>query len=307
MSESDLLMEFEPETADVQLEIEMERPALEVGPPMAVAVLPITEILPADFQLPLLTKFVPNAALRKAADEAAAYALGLGIQGNEGLQRADLALTALRTSQKAILDHFQDPADIANQLHKRITTVRAEWLSTGEAALKTVGSRIYTEGKRLEAEAAEQRRKDQAEADRLAREAARKEMEAAEKAQAPAPVVQELKRQAETATAPPVAVSTPAAAPMRGSTTVTTWKARLVGTPGDVEQNPSMAELTPQQRTEVIKLFKAVIEGAAPMVLFELNWSLLNARAKAEKSALSIAGIESFEAGSVRAKGTRSR
>lgn len=266
----------------------------------------LMEILPADFQLPLLTKFIPNPALRGEADKAATYALSMKVEGAEGLQRADLALSALRTSLKAIDDHFEEPTAIANLLHKRLTSVRGEWQAAGKTAVQTVGNRIYIEKKRLDDLAAEQRRKDQAEADRKAREDAQREADAAEQAQAPAPVVEELKRQAQTVTAPPVAA--PAAAPvLKGSTTVTAWKTRIAGTNGSEEANPKMAELTPAQRLEVMKAFKAVLAGSAPMTLFDINWSLLNGRAKAEKSTFSIPGFEAYEEGSVRAKGSRAK
>jgi len=264
------------------------------------------EVLPADFQLPALIKFVPNPALRIAADQAATYALSVAIDGAEGLQRADLALSALRTNLKAIEEHLEEPIGIANALHKRLTSVRAEWQAQGKTALQTVGSRVYLEQRRLEALAAEERRKAQAEADQAARAAARREAEAAAKAQAPAPVVEELKRQAETATAPPIA--TPAAVPsMRGSTTVTSWKARLTGTPGDAKPNPTMDALSVPQRHRVLELLRAILDGKAPLTALDLNWSYLNKRAKADKNTLTIAGIEAFEEGSVRAKSTRGK
>jgi len=311
---NDLDIPIEPD-AEVELEIEPElepEPEPDAAPPpsdASAAIEPsrgLVEVLPADFRLPALIKYIPNPALRIAADQAGTYALGLTVDGPEGLQRADLALSAVRASLKAIDNDFEEPTAIANALHKRLTSMRGEWQELGKQAIATVGSRIYTEQKRLDGIAQEARRKAQAVADQQAREAAQREAAAAEQAQAPAPVVQELKRQAVTATAPPVA--TPAAAHvLRGSSTVTTWKARLIGTPGADEPNPKMAELTAPQRVEVLKLFKAIIDGSAPMVLFELNWSVINARAKAEKSTLSIPGLEAFEEGSLRAKGQRSK
>lgn len=157
---------------------------------------------------------------------------------------------------------------------------------------------------RDQAIAAEERRKAQAEADRLAREARQREAEAAAKAKAPAPVVEELKRQAETATAPHVHVPTSAPA-LSGSSTVATWKARITGTPAEAEPNPKMAELSVPQRAQVLTLMAAVIAGQAPITAFELNWPVLNGRAKSDKSALAIPGIEPFEQGGVRAKGRR--
>jgi hypothetical protein len=267
----------------------------------------LMQVLPADFPLPALIKFVPNPLLRTRAEQAAAYALSIEVAGPEGLQRADVALTTLRASQKAIEEHFAEPKEIANRLHKSITGTLSDWLTPGKAAVETVGRKVYQEQRRLDAIAAEERRKAQAEADRIARENARREAEAAAKAQAPAQVVEELKRQAETTTAPPVSTPAATATAMRSSSVVKTWKCRVAGTPADAEANPKMAELSPAQRDQVINAMKAVIAGQQPITLFEVNWTALNARAKAEKSTFAIPGFEAYEAGGVRAKGGRSR
>lgn len=317
----DLLMQTEPDD-DIAIEpeaepdIEMEpepEPAIEPLPGLApvtdtaFAPLALVEILPADFKLPALIKFVPNTALRVAVDQAAAYAMDLTVEGAEGLQRADLALAAVRTSVNAISQHFEEPTDIANQLHKRLTTVRGEWQAPGKAAIETVGRRIYNEQKRLQDLEAAERRQAQEEADRQAREAAQREATAAAKANAPAPVVEELQRQAKTVTAPPVAASTLSVPALRNSSTVTTWKTRIVGTPGSDEPNPETAELSPAQRLQVFELLKAILDGKAPLAAIEIAWPYLNKRAKADKSTLAIPGIEAFEEGGVRAKGSRSK
>lgn len=290
--EPELAMEIEPETA--------------IAPMAAIVSTGLVEILPADFPLPLLAKFVPNLALRTASDGAAAYALALNIEGAAGLQAADIALTTLRGSLKAIDAHFDEPTKIANDLHKRLTGIRGEWQASGAEAVKVVGQRVFTEQRRLQAAADEERRKAQDEANQRAREEARRQAAEAAKNQAPAPVVEEMKRQAETVTAPPVAAPTPAPV-MRGSTTVTTWKARIAGTPATDEPNPETNDLTPAQRTKVLELLKAILDGKAPLAAIEVAWPYLNKRAKADKSTLAIAGIEAYEEGGVRAKGTRSR
>lgn len=300
-----------------ELGIEPDEPALEIeiGPGSVIdipaaqadlAQVALMEVLPADFKLPALIKFIPNPALRADADQTAVYALSIAVDGADGLQLADAALAVLRTKLKAINDHLEEPIGIAYGLHKRLTSVRSEWQAQGDAAVKTVGNRIYTEQKRLDGLAAEQRRRDQAEADRKARADAQREAEAAERAQAPAPVVQELKRQAATVTAPPV-VATAAAPALRSSTTVTAWKARIAETPGSDEPNPAIEALSPAQRLKVFDLLKAILDGKAPLAAIELSWSYLNKRAKADKGTLAIAGIEAFEEGSVRAKGSRSK
>jgi hypothetical protein len=270
----------------------------------AVEAAALVEVLPADFPLSPLMRFVPDSRLKLAVNDATAYALGIQVTGAEGIERADRALTALRGSLKACVDNFAEPADIANRLHKWITGTRAEWTQAGDVAVKTVGQRIFSEQRRLEQLAAEERRRAQELADRQAREAADREVKAAEAAKAPTPVVEELKRQAETATAPPVHVPTSAPA-MRGNTTIATWKARIAGTPEDAEPNPKMAELTSAQIAKVFTLIESVLSGDAPITVFELNWSVLNGRAKADKGTLRMAGIEAFEQGSVRAKGRR--
>lgn len=302
--EPDQPIEIEPE---IEPDVEIE-PSVPAVPPSsdAPAAVALMEVLPADFKLPALIKFIPNPALRGDADKAAVYALGIKVEGPEGLQRADLALSALRASLKAIDEHLEEPIGVANALHKRLTSVRSEWQAQGAAAIKTVGNRIFIEQRRLETVAADERRAAQAEADRVAREAAKREADAAEKAQAPAPVVEELKRQAETVTAPPVAAAAPAPA-LRSSTTVTTWKARIVGTSGSDEPNPGIEALSPAQRLKVFDLLKAILDGKAPLAAVEISWSYLNKRAKADKRTLAIAGIEAFEEGSVRAKGSRAK
>ncbi len=277
-----------------------------VGGP-TLALVPLMDVLPADFALPALIRFVPDGRLRAAADQAATYALGVDVAGPEGLQRADVAVTALKASLKAIDEHFADPCDTANQLHKRLTGMRAEWVTAGKTATETVGRRIWQEQRRLDAIAAEERRKRQEEEDRQARERARAEAEAAEKAKAPAPVVQELRRQAQTATAPPVAPAASAPAPLKGISSVTTWKARIAGSPADADPNPGMDALTPAQWLRVVELLKGIIDGTAPRTAIALDWSYLSKRAKADKGTLAIAGIEAYEDGGIRSKGTRSK
>lgn len=316
-NDDELAIELEPD--EVSLEIEPDAPRvdaalvetlvadIDAAKILSDVVRPgLVEILPADYPLPLLTKFIPNPALRKAADDAAAYALTLTVEGAAGIQSADLALTALRATLTAITTHFEEPTRIANDLHKRLTGIRGDWQMTGADAVRVVGQRIFTEQRRLQALADEQRRKDQAEADQRAREDSRRAADEAARNRAPAAVVEEMKRQAEVVTAPPVAASTPAPV-MRGSTTVTTWKARIAGTPASDEPNPTIDGMTPAQRSKVLELLKAIVDGKAPLAAIEISWSYLNKRSKADKSALAIAGIEPYEEGGVRAKGSRSR
>jgi hypothetical protein len=272
--------------------------------PNAAPPAPLVEVLGADFPLPLLARFIPDVRLRDEAAHATAYALGIEVTGADGIERADVALTALRASQNAITEHFAEPVDIANRLHKRLTGIRSEWCEPGKVAIETVGRRIWTEKKRLDDVAAAERRREQEEADRRARQALEREAEQAAAANAPKAVVDDLKEQARTATAPPVL--TPTVLPsMRGSSTVTTWKCRPKGTPADAEPNPKVGEMSKAQLEAVRELIAAIIEGRAPISAIEINYAVLNARAKADKSTFAIPGFEAYQDGSVRAKSRR--
>jgi hypothetical protein len=94
---------------------------------------------------------------------------------------------------------------------------------------------------------------------------------------------------------------------LQGSSVVTTWKARIKGTPGSDDANPEIEDLTPAQRLQVLALLKAILDGSAPIAAIILNYPYLNKRAKADKSTLAIPGIEAFEEGGIRSKGTRGK
>jgi hypothetical protein len=275
--------------------------------PIAIAVVEtaaLVQVLPADFPLPKLIKFCPDERLRVAIEQATAYALAIDVTGPEGIQRADLALGKLRDALKDAAESFAEPKKLAHQLHKHITTKESEWCGPGEQAAMTVGNRIWQEKRRLEQEAAEARRKEQAEADRHAREAARKEAEAAAAAKAPEPIIEELKRQAEVATAPPVA-RTASVAPMRSNTTVTTWKARPASATADRDPNPEIADMNAAETADVMTLLQAIVAGRAPLRAIAVDYRYLNARAKADKKTMDIPGFVAFEEGSARGKGGR--
>lgn len=310
-------LELEPSAEEFALELEPEAAAAAVTEAFAAVMhkasapaepepVALMQVLPADFPLPALIRFVPDPALRVAADAAARYALSLEVREAEGVQRADAALTTLRASLKTIEAHFEEPADIANRLHKQITGTRAEWCAGAKAALDTVGRRVATEQRRLQAEEQERRRRAQEEEDRKERERLRQEAEAAEKAKAPAPVVEEMKRQAATATAPPVPVQAPAPK-LSGSSVVGTWKARLKGTSGEADPNPATEEMTPAQKAKVMDLLRAIVDAELPLVGLQIDWSYWNKRAKADKSTLDVPGIEAFEDIGLRGKSSRSR
>jgi hypothetical protein len=284
--------------SDAEIEIEAPRTT-------ELARVPIAEVLPADFELSALLKFVPNQALKAQADQATAYALSLDAKGAEGLQRADRALTVLREAQAAITENFREPTERAHAIHKTLTSKRSEWLKPGEDALKLVGRRVWEEERRLEAIETEKRRKAQEEADKAAREAAVREAEAAAKANAPAVVVEELKKQAETATAPPV--TSTFAPSLSGTSTVTKWKGRIAGTPADAEPHPDMDQITPAQRLQVIEAMKGVIAGTVPITFFGFNWKNIDARTTADKTTFNVPGFEAWQDGGARSKGRRSK
>ncbi len=278
------------------------------APATITALVPaVMDILPADFPLPTLIKFTPNPAFKIAVLTAANAALEVKVEGEAGLQLADAKREDLRTAIKAAEAHFADPASIADKLHKGVTGCRGEWTKPGTEALATIDTRILAEKRRLDAIAAEAKRRAQEEADRQAREQARLAAELAAKQHAPAAVVEDLKKQAETATAPPVGASSWGAPAMKTSTTVEKWKTRPRGTPADAEPNPPIAKMTTAQLQQVKVLLQAILEEKAPITAIEVNWSVLNARAVSDKSTFSIPGIEAFDAGSVRAKGSRGR
>ncbi len=270
---------------------------------------PLAELLPADFPLPALIRFVPSAELKAELEKAVAYAATIPVAdlGTEGLAVADLALSNLNAVIKKVTEHFAGPADIANRLHKSITVKRAEWCAPAESTKGELGRRMYAERQRLETIAREQRRKDQEAADKKAREEAAARAKEAEQNQAPPAVVEQLKQEAKTAVAPPVPAAPPPAAAMKSSTTVTTWKARIKGAPADADPNPLMAELSKVDWEAIAQLLHDVADGKAPRACFEINWSYLNGRAKSDKSTLQISGIEAFSEGGVRSKGTRTR
>lgn len=304
-------IELEPEADDeIEIEIEIESAADQApaDPVDAAPAVSLMQVLPADFPLPTLIRFVPDLRLRAAADEAARYALAIEVAGPEGLQKADLALTAVRTSLKAIEESFKEPTEIANDLHKSLTSTRADWLKPGKQAIEQVGRKVYAEQRRLDAIATEERRKAQAEADRQAREAAAKQAREAERAKAPAPVVEELKRQAETAKAAPVQTAATVVPAMAHTTVTKKWTCTIAGTPRDAgDQQPSVEALTDAQRGQFLILLKAVLDGRAPIAAVTPNWSYLSKRAKSDESTLAIPGIEAYDAGGVRAKATRAR
>ena len=298
-------------------ELEIEIPSeLEIEPVTAVVLAPAApaiDILSADEPLPRLIRFVPNQALRREVDAAieATRAAGLiqgaavQVSGVDGIAAADVAMKRLRDAISHVEADFAGPAADANRVHKEITGTRAAWTDEARALVGTLGRAAFNEQGRLDREAAEAARVAQEAADKLVREAATKEAEQAEAAQAPARVVEQLQQQAKTATAAPVTRSTFAPSKPANSAAVKTWKARLKGSPAQLEPNPETSDLTPQQVVELNNLLRAVIDGTVSRAAVLVNWSYLNKRAGADKGTLDIPGIEAFEDGTMRGKGGR--
>lgn len=274
-------------------------PAVSATPAPVAA--PLAELLPADFPLPTLFKYVPKVELKAALDQAVHYANGLQIiNGGPGaIAKGDAAVTAVKDAVKAIEADFEEPARLLDQAHKCVTKKRAEWIADGVATAKLVGRRVADETLRLEEEARREAQRQQEEANRQAREAAAREVEVAQQAGAPAGVVEQLQEAVETAVAPPVYV--PPAAP-KSNTVTKTWKARIKGTPETAPANPKMAELTAPQRNQVMVLLKGILEGRDPITVLDLNWSVINGRAKDDKSAFSLTGFEAYVDTGLRAK-----
>lgn len=307
-------LEIEPDALDVapgddapaaadDVDIEPEPVVTTLAP---VAAQPLTEVLGADVDLPALLRFVPDVRLKAVLDDAVARLLAIEVVGQDGLIAADAAFVEVRQALAAIDAHFDEPKALANAVHKSITSKLSEWRAPGVDAVTVAGRRMATERQRLEQIAAADRRRRQEEEDRKAREERRREAEAAAAAQAPTPVVEEMRRQAETATAPPVAQASTYAPPKTAGTTVTkTWKCRLRGNPADADPNPEMALLDPVQRERAFELLRAILDGQAPIAAIDFNWSYLNNRAKADKTTFRMAGLEAYEELNTRAKGGR--
>lgn len=270
--------------------------------------MPLMQILPADFRLPVLTKFVPDPAIKARLDKALSYAASIEIvgKGRDGIQTADVALSELNAAIAVAEKHFEDPASIAFELHRHVTTTRASWVNQCKDAVKRLGQAIWRETNRLNDEAAAERRRRQDEANRIAREEADREAAKAAANNAPAPVVEKLQERAKTAVAPPVAP--PAAAPpLTDNSVVTTYKARLASTPEDAEElAPALTALTPAEQADVLKLFKAIVDGRTDLLaLVSVNYAAINKLAVAQEATFNVPGFVAFKTGGTRKKAAR--
>jgi hypothetical protein len=259
--------------------------------------------LPPGFNLPALLQFLPDIRLKAAADAAAAEALAVTVSGADGVARGDVALGRARAATSSIERCFKDPVALAYELHKRLTGLRGDFVRAAEAAIRTVGQRVYDETRRLEQVAAEAQRVAQAQADEEQRKATAAAAKQAKAAGAPAAYVKEMREHAKVATAPPVA--SPAPAPvLTGSVMAQSWKARLAGSPADDPQ-PEMEDLTAEQQAAVRAIFGRIADGTLPLLVGAINWPYVNRRAGADKQTFALPGFEAYDAGSLRGKGRR--
>lgn len=284
---------------DLNMEPELAEP--EVVPDGEVV---LARSLPLGFNLPALLRFLPDVRLKQKADAAAAEALAIDVTAEGGLVHADNALVPLRASIAAIEVGFEDPVSLANQLHKRLTGLRGDFSKVASDALALVSRRIYAEKKRQDDLAREAQRQAQEVANAQARAEAAAAAKAAQQAGQSKQVVTVLKQQAKVAVAAPVV--SPLPAPVLASTsTVPKWKARFVGTPAEAEPNPEVGALTEAQQGQMRGLIQAVLDGKAPLAFFQINWSLINKKAQAEKTTFLVPFLEAFDEGGTRAKARR--
>lgn len=263
---------------------------------------PISQAL-GGFDIEALLTFLPDVRLKAALDVSAEQALAIDVQ-KDGVAAADRAVADLRAQIKRIEQCFEAPTSLANQLHKRMTGLRSDFIKAGSDAASIVGTRIVAEQRRLKAIEDDARRKAQEEADRIAREQAARAAEAAQRQQAPPAVVERLQEQAKTATAPPVA--SPRRAPtLASSTVVEKWRGRFKGCEAEAVAQPETSEMSVAQLHQLRALLQAILDGTAPTTAIQVDWSYVNRRAAAEKTTFAIAGLEAYDEGGLRGKARR--
>ncbi len=263
--------------------------------------LAIAQVMPEDFPLQTLLRFMPDISLKRAVESAAAAVLAIDVTQPDGLTRLDAALPALR---QAIVDSdapFEDPVGWANQLHKRLTGLRGDFRKPGVDALETGNDRLRVEKRRREALDVEARRAAQAVADAQAKQSLAQAAKDAAARNAPKDVVAAMKREAKTAVAPPVYVP-PSAPPLANTSVVDKWVCRLKGTPDDAEPNPDTGALSLAQQQQVRSIYRAIADGQVPLTAADLNWSYLNKRAGAEKTTFAMIELEAHNEGGTKQK-----
>lgn len=289
-------------------------PAAVVEVQLEPAPMPLMQILPADFRLPALTKFIPNPAVKARIDTALAYAKTIEIdgKGQDALAKMDPALTELNDAIAAGDAEFEDAAGIAFELHRYVTGKRAEWVNGPKADAKAFGTAVWKETERLKTEAERERRRDQEAANAKAREEAAAAAAEAARNKAPAPILQKLQEQAKTAVAAPVAPPARSFGGFGGSTSsntvVTTWKARLASTSEEAEElAPALTALSPDEQADVLKLFAAIVGGRTDLLaLVSVNYGAINKLAVSQESTFNVPGFVAYKTGGTRKKARRS-
>lgn len=264
----------------------------------------LASVLPQNFPLLTLLKFLPDVRLKQRADALAEKALAIDVRADGGLTRADESLVPIRGVLAEIDACFKDPVSLANQLHKRLTGLRGDFKKDGEGALETVGRRVLDEKRRLERLAEDARRRAQEEADRQARKDAEAAAREAKRRGVDPAIVGAMREQAKFTRAAPVASPLPAPA-LRSSTVAQNWKARFKGAVPDADPNPDTCDMTVHEQEMFLQLLDAVRGGRVPLTAVRPNWSYLNDQAQGQRTTLDIPGIEAFDAGSLRGKGRR--
>lgn len=301
-------LEIEPDTGQVA---DVEIPAGLVPVPIVsverVQETPaISEVLPPDFPLYTLLRFLPNVKAKHELADLVAEAQAIDLKAADGLQRAEAMRERIKDKVESIRADFKEATGLAHTLWSRLTGLRADFVGGAETYLeRSLGPAIIAEERRRNSEAEEQRRAVQKAADEAAREAAARAVASARERSAPAEVVEQLERRAETVTAPPVPMRP--APGLKSSGVQENFVARLVGTAADGDPNPAMNELSPEQQASVRQLMGAVLAGKEPLTCFDINWKSLNAKAKNEKTTFAMAGVEAFDKGKLASKPGRRR
>lgn len=268
----------------------------------------LMEILPADFPLPALIKFVPDPKIKAALDAAVEKALKVKVEngGEAALREADASIAELADALNACDLEFESAAQAAYNMHRHITGTRSTWKAQAETLKTLIGKQMFRERKRLDDLAAEARRQEQERANAAERQRIADAAAKARQAGAPPKAVAKIEEKAATAQAAPVPIAAPVK--LAASSIVSRFRGRLRGTLADAEPHPSITDLTEEQWEQGLKPLLAYILANAPgtfRAALSINWSAIDDRAHTDKKSFSIPGLEPFEDGSAKAKGRR--
>lgn len=267
----------------------------------------IASVMPENFPLLTLLRFIPDVKLKKRADAASARVTEALAHATEygALTRIEEARLEAKEAIDEIDVAFDDVVKLANQLHKRLTGLRSDFQGAAVGAVALADRALIAEKRRLDAIAETARREAQEAANKQMREAAEKAAAEAAKRKAPASVVAEMKASAKTIVAPPVPTPASASSALVSSSLSDKYKARLLGTTDDQDPNPDVVDMTPAQRESFVTLLAAVRGDLSKLHYLAVNWKVLNAIVKVDKKTFEFPGIEPFNEGSLRSKGRR--